>query len=92
MQLPDNSSYQEITTEHISTIQERLGKVLADAYPGYEDIEDIVNNHFELDQLKGDILSLFTQQAFLTLFKTEMGKGVIIGAFIQEFIFTPEEE
>jgi hypothetical protein len=83
--LRDVGSDDEVTIEHISVLQERLGQVLDDAHPG-EGIADIVTNHFDPAAMKEEILAIFTPKAFLTMFQTEIGKGVLIGAFYQSYI------
>ncbi len=91
MQLPDLRYDDMITTEHCSVLQERLGKILETAYPG-DDLFSIVNTRINPELMKTKLLEIFTPKALLTMFQTELGKGVIIGAFIQKFIFGEEEE
>lgn len=81
----------QVTLEHCSVLQERLGAVLDKAYP-HQDLGAIVTNNINPEILKEDILTLFSEPAFLALFDTEMGKGVLIGAFIQEFVMNQEDE
>lgn len=75
-----------VTIEHCSVLQERLGRILQDAYPGEPDILNVTVNHLNPVFMRDELLELFTAQALLTMFKTEMGKGVIIGAFIQKHL------
>ncbi len=81
----------EVLIEHISVIQERLASVLDSAYPG-EGITQIVVDGFEPFRLREELLTLFTPVAFLNLFNTDLGKGVLIGAFMQKFVMERDEE
>ncbi len=91
-QMPDlRNDSEDVTIEHISVLQERLGQILSQAYPG-DDISKIVSHHFDPTKMRTEMLDLFTDKAFLAMFKSEMGKGVIIGAFIQKYIFGAEQE
>jgi len=87
--IPDLRSETEVTIEHISKLREQLGQVLEDAYPG-EGISDIVTNYVSDQVMREQILSIFTPQAFLTMFQTETGKGILIGAFYQAYIDSEE--
>ncbi len=90
--LPDlRQDSEEVTIEHLSVLRERFGQVLDDAHPG-EGISDIVTNHFDDEAMKEEILQIFTPKAFLSLFQTELGKGVLIGAFYQCYIDGGDEE
>lgn len=86
-----NTHDNEVTLEHIAVLQERMADLLADAYDE-SDAADVVRNHFDPLQVKEEMLALFTREAFLKMFQTEMGKGVLMGAFIQKFIFGDEED
>jgi hypothetical protein len=90
--VPDlRNDSEQVTIEHVSVLQERLAAVLDEAYPD-EGVARIVTQHFDPEAMKEEILEIFTPAAFLTLFKTEMGKGVLIGAFYQAFIDAPNRE
>ena len=92
MHIPDLQAYDDmVTIEHCSVLQERLAQILDDAYPE-ENIAQIATDHLDPVRIRAELLELFTPKAFLTMFQTEMGKGVIIGAFIQKFIFDPTLE
>lgn len=92
MNLPDPQVYDDLVTiEHCSVLQERLGHILNDAYPE-ENLANIATEHMDPVRMRLEILELFTPKAFTTMFQTEMGKGVIIGAFIQKYIFEEEAE
>lgn len=92
MKFPDINQYQDLVTiEHCSVLQERLGAILNDAYPE-ENLAVIATEHMDPVRMRTELLDIFTPKAFLTMFQTEMGKGVIIGAFIQEHIFSELEE
>lgn len=82
----------EVTLEHCSVLQERLASILAEAYPSESDINEIVLNHFDPRIIREHLLELFTREALLSMFQTEMGKGVIMGAFIQKYVFGEGEE
>lgn len=84
--IPDLRQDSEVVTiEHVSVLQERFGQVLDDAYPG-EYISSIVIDNFDPLAMREELLTIFTQKAFLTLFQTEIGKGVLMGAFYQAYI------
>lgn len=92
MRIPDLQSYDDtVTIEHCSVLQERLGQILDEAFPE-ENLAVITTEHLDPVRMRTELLELFTPKAFLTMFQTEMGKGVIIGAFIQEYIFSELEE
>lgn len=92
MHIPDlNQEDGVVTIEHCSVLQERLGQVLEDAYPG-QSLDEIINTRINPDTMREEILEMFTPEAFLTMFQTELGKGVIIGAFVQRYILDVEEE
>lgn len=92
MNLPDLREEDGIVTiEHCSVLQERLGLVLEDAYPG-QSLNEIINTRINPHSMKEEILELFTPEAFLTMFQTELGKGVIIGAFVQKYILSQDVE
>lgn len=92
MNIPDLRIYNnEVTLEHCSVLQERLGRVLEEAYPG-QDLNVITNNNFDPERMREEILEIFTLDAFMNLFNTEMGKGVLIGAFLQEYVLGDEDE
>lgn len=80
-----------VTLEHIAVLQERLGATLEETDPG-QGISEIVQSHFDPEQMRGELLEMFTPRALLNLFQTEMGKGVILGAFIQKFILEGEDD
>ena len=80
-----------ITIEHCTVLQERLARVLQEAYP----TEDwsVVLNHINPEWMLEEIPEMFQEEAFAALFKTELGKGVIIGAFVQEHVLNqPTDE
>ncbi len=80
------------TLEHFTVLQERLGAILDAAYPGELDIDGVINA-IDTTKLKDTILDMFTEEAFLRLFSTEMGKGVILGTFLlQEKILVMNED
>lgn len=78
-----------ITFEHVSVILERIVKHLGETDP---EAQDIILNHFNPERMMAEVLSIFTPKAFANLYQTEFGKGMICGAFTQEFIFVKEEE
>lgn len=90
MNIPDLRDANDITIEHVGVLQERMGNILDEAHPD-QGIADIINNHFDPEAMKEEMLTIFTPDAFLKLFQTEMGKGVIIGAFYQAYIDKAEE-
>lgn len=90
MNIPDINQYDDlVTVEHCSVLQERLGQILDDAYPE-ENLAVIAVEHLDPTRMKKELLELFTPKALLTMFQTELGKGVIIGAFVQKYIFSEE--
>lgn len=89
MYIPDLRADDEVTVEHISVLQEHLGNLMQEIYIDNE-LKHIINHHFDPTKMQEDILKIFTKKAFLTMFQTEMGKGLILGAFIQKYIFGAE--
>lgn len=82
--IPDLRAETEVTIEHISVLQEQFGYLLDKTYPG-EGIADTLLL-FDPQLIYEQLLTLFTREALTTLYQTEMGKGVLIGAFFQKYI------
>ncbi len=91
MNLSLQATPDEVSIEHVSVLQERLAEILDAAYPG-DGVSDIVMNHFNPVRVREEMLTLFSPVAFFNLFKTELGKGVIMGAFINKFVMAEDEE
>jgi hypothetical protein len=92
MELTKDISNDMFLVENCSTLQERLGRVLQEAYPHETELYDVVVNHLNPVRMQADLLEMFTPKALMIMFQTEMGKGVIIGAFIQKHLGDLNEE
>src|ERR1044072_1052496 len=88
--IPDLRLKQEVTLEHISVLQEQFGYLLDKAYPGEGNADALIN--FNPQLIHEQLLTLFTREALATLYQTEMGKGVLMGAFFQKYVGEAYEE
>jgi hypothetical protein len=93
VRIPDlQSAPDEVTLDHVSVLLERLHETMGDMYDG--DKEEFKEMCEEIDpvRMKAELLSMLEEKAFLKLFSSQFGKGVLLGAFIQRFIFNEETE
>lgn len=91
MNIPDlRAEDTGVTLEHCSVLLEDLGDVLAQAYRSDE--FHSITAQIDPIRMKREILSIFDQDAFLHMFESDFGRGVILGAYIQQFIFGENEE
>jgi hypothetical protein len=91
--LPDLRPEQnEVTLEHCSVLMERLYKTLHEIYNGDPDEFRMICDQIDPVTMKQDLMTVFTKEAFLRLFQTQFGKGVIVGAFVQRFLIDVEGE
>lgn len=88
--IPDLRAYDnEFTLEHCSVIQRKLGEFLDDAYgPGHSTIAD----QFDTPKMLKDLLAITTGQRLNVLFRTQFGKGLIVGLFYAKVIQPLEVE
>lgn len=79
----------EFTLEHCSVLLEHLGKCLDKIYgPGHSEVAQQAN----AEQMQEDLQSLMSSKQLLTLFNSDLGKGLIIGIFYTHFILPHETE
>lgn len=80
-QIPDLRDTPEITLEHCSVLLEKIGKAI-DIMEGETgtDVTALLNPEL----LKDHYEKFFDLEAFDRLFKTELGKGVLIGSYVQK--------
>jgi hypothetical protein len=91
MNIPDlRYEHSEVTLEHCSVLLERIPMALGDMYRGDQDEFKEICEAVDPIRFKADMLSMMEERTFLSLFETEFGKGVLVGAFIQQFIFEEE--
>lgn len=91
MILPDLRPEHEITLEHCSVLLERLKLALRAVYPGDPEEWSMICDAINPEMMRRDIMSMFDKTAFQNLFGTELGKGVLVGAFAQKFLTDGEE-
>lgn len=92
MTIPDLRLEQaEVTLEHCSVLLEKLIEALSTTYEGDSLEFQQICLHIDAVRMRRDLLKIFTEKALLKLFSTPFGKGVIVGSFVQKFIF-PEGE
>lgn len=84
MNIPDLRDEPEITAEHCSVLLEKLGYCLEQMY----DDPSIKAVALEADvyAMVTEFTEVFQPTQFSKLFKTELGKGMLIGVFFQRFI------
>lgn len=68
--------------DNCTLLQEGLAEAMDKAYPG-EGIREAVESYIDPVTMREELLDLFTPKALSTLFTTDFGRGVIIGALIQ---------
>lgn len=80
MNIPDLRNNNEITLEHCSVLLERIGTVLEiiDGQRGF-DVTSLINPKLLLAHYEEE----FEPEAFARMFLTELGKGVLVGTYIQ---------
>lgn len=93
MRIPDlHSSPDEVTLDHVSVLLERLHETMGDMYDGdKEDFKELCDG-IDPVRMRLELLSMVEEKPFLKLFSSQFGKGVLLGAFIQRFIFNEDEE
>lgn len=90
MQIPDLRDEPEITIEHCSVLLEKLGDLLSTAYEAPE-LKQLAGEA-DADEIRKMLANHFSPKKFRELFKTDLGKGVLIGVFFQELFVTTEDE
>lgn len=83
MNIPDLRDNSEITLEHCSVLLERIGKTLEiiEGEHGYE-VTDKINSELLLEHY----VEYFEPEAFTRMFGTELGKGVLVGTYLQRLL------
>ncbi len=83
MNLPDLQQESGVTLEHCSVLLEKIGRVLGimDGIDSYDVVNEInpqlLMEHYE---------EHFDPPAFARMFKTELGKGVLVGTYVQRLL------
>lgn len=93
MMIPDlRREDSEISLEHCSVLLERTREALTTAYP--DDLESLtqVCDVLNPETMKHDFEILFTTTAFMNLFKSQFGKGVLVGALFSAILNEEEDE
>ena len=89
---PDlRADHNEFTAEHCSVLLHKLGKLLDQMYgSGMADVDDQVDS----EQMREDLLGLFSANQLSKLFETDLGKGLIIGIFFSQCVLPliPKDE
>ncbi len=83
MNIPDLRYDNEITLEHCSVLLERIGKTLEiiEGEQGYL-VADKINPRLLLEHYEEH----FEPKAFSRMFGTELGKGVLVGSYLQRLL------
>lgn len=92
MTIPDLrvSIHDNITLDHCSVLLEKLRDVITIA-EGSEEFSDIVNGVDTMEMLEL-FKELYQPPEFNRLFKSDLGKGVLIGVFTHAVLMTIEQE
>jgi DNA-binding cell septation regulator SpoVG len=82
-QIPDLRADAEITLEHCSVLLEKIGNTLEviDGQPGFQ-VATLINPELLLEHYE----DTFQPEEFCNLFRTEMGKGVLVGTYVQRLL------
>jgi hypothetical protein len=73
----------KIELDQVSLLVEYIHKAFSAAYGESPDVND-----WNAVNIQRELSELFSVTAFNSLFATEFGKGVIVGAWVQEFILS----
>jgi hypothetical protein len=88
--IPDLRAHDnEFTLEHCSVLLERLGDTLSAIYT--DEMEEIVMEA-DSQRIYDDMTSIMSSKQLSTLFRTEVGKGLILGIFFTHFIMGESDE
>ena len=83
MKIPDlRPDMDDITLEHCSVILEKLRDTLIALYPDDQEEWGQICDHMDVRNLREDLLGTFSVPAFMRLFRSQFGKGVITGAIM----------
>lgn len=92
MTIPDlRSEHTEITLEHCSVLLEGMNKALGMMYEDGQEEFQLICDNINPEAMKSDLSILFTPKAFSNLFRSPMGKGILIGAFLQRIMNEGEQ-
>lgn len=83
MTIPDLRLNDEITLEHCSVLLERIGKTLEiiEGQEGFS-VTNLINPELLLEHYKEQ----FDAESFCKMFNTELGKGVLVGTYVQRLL------
>lgn len=83
MRIPDLRQTNEITLEHCSVLLERIGSTLEiiEGEAGYS-VTSLINPELLRQHYEGH----FEPEAFTRMFATELGKGVLVGSYLQRLL------
>lgn len=91
MRIPDlRENSGKITAEHASVLLEKMGRLFQDIYGDEEIMKDVL----EMDpvQMAEDLSSMLSHERFFKLFQYDLGRGMLIGLFVQRFLFRDDED
>lgn len=93
MNIPDlRHESNDISLEHCSVLLERVRATFGIMYPEGPEEFEVVCNAIDVGAMQEDYKSWFTPKCFSDLFKTQFGKGVLVGAFLKEIMNENIEE
>jgi hypothetical protein len=85
MKIPDLRSNTDITLEHCFVLVELFGKTM-DTIEGTLNVFQGMAEGLDPHLMKDYYETQFEPEAFNRLFQTELGKGVLVGAFAQSLL------
>jgi hypothetical protein len=91
MRIPDLRNHAEITLEHCHVLVHLFGQTM-DQIEGTVNAFQGMSDGLDPSLLKDYYEQLFEPEAFQRLFSTEMGKGVLLGAFAQALMSQISED
>lgn len=84
--IPDlRPHHNEFTIEHCSTLLEKLGRCLEIIY-GPDMGMTYIADQCDPERMQQDLFSVMGEQQLINLFESDIGKGVIIGIFYNQFV------
>lgn len=82
----DLKTYNEITAEHCYILLQRVGQAISqmEADSGYDGLA--LANEIDPVHMKDHFESHISKKAFQHLFKSEFGKNILVGMFVQKLV------
>lgn len=91
--IPDlNDDHDEITLDHCYVLIEHLGKVFSQMEGTPDGVFGGIVDELNPEIMRDHLQSVFKTPEFSRLYKTEMGKGVLIGTFAKNLLDSINDE